>query len=109
VFWYRITHAIGEEPEEKILDALLEGEEVENPGMLNPNRCARPGGTAQVSPGRKAREESDAQCRTLTPRESRRLPDAVRVRLSRRGTCINRRVGLRFSTLAPQRRRRGIS
>jgi hypothetical protein len=48
VFWYRITHAIREEPEEKILDALLEGEEVENPGMLNPNRCARPGGVFQT-------------------------------------------------------------
>jgi hypothetical protein len=109
VFWYRITHAIREEPEEKILDALLEGEEVENPGMLNPNRCARPGGTTQISPVRKDREKSDAQRRTLTSRESRRRPDAVRARLSRRGTCINRRVGLRFSTLAPQRRRCGTN
>ena len=82
MFWYRITHAIREEPEEKILDALLEGEEVENPSMLNPNRCARPGGVFQTPFAPAFRDE---------------------------GTRINRRVGLRFSTLAPQRRRRGIS
>jgi hypothetical protein len=52
----------------------------------------QPRRAAQVSPGRKAPEKSDVQRRTSTSRESRRRPDAVRARLSRRGTCFNRRV-----------------
>jgi hypothetical protein len=46
--------------------------------QFRPPRNTSAVGAAQFSPARERRVKSGAQRRTLTPRESRRLPDAVR-------------------------------